>query len=135
MNNFITDLQQDFQNKNLNNPNKTFNNFESSKEVIVHIKDIRENTSKDFRVDKQLLINKMKYFDKFTKNREKNRGDKLRALDELDITVKCSPKIFEWILKFLGENKGSRPKFHPGEVLQILISADSLIIPSLIEEC
>lgn len=79
-----------------------------------------------------MLIEHMKYFDKYTKDGGMEMTQKLRALDELDITVQWSHDVFRWILGYIEGNKEAT--FKSNEVMSILISADALMINDLVNE-
>ena len=48
---------------------------------------------KDFRCDKDLLTKYMKYFEKYL--------TEATSVDDIDISVHCDIKIFEWLLRYL----------------------------------
>lgn len=48
---------------------------------------------KAFKCDKDLLIKYMKYFEKYLTS--------TTILDDIDISVHCDIKIFEWLIKYL----------------------------------
>ena len=49
--------------------------------------------SKDFRCQKDLLVRYMKYFEKYL--------TETTSADDIDISVHCDIKIFEWLLKYI----------------------------------
>ncbi|CAI2383713.1 unnamed protein product [Moneuplotes crassus] len=102
--------------------------------VTISVYDLRNNFQKDFSIEKEFLVENMQYFQKFVKKgKGVNMEKRLEMLDKLDISIQCSPFIFIWILEYLQGSK-TAVNFNPKEVILILISADSLIIPKLIEE-
>lgn len=52
---------------------------------------------KDFRCDKYLLTKYMKYFEKYL--------TEATSVEEIDISVHCDIKIFEWLLKYLSQRE------------------------------
>lgn len=52
---------------------------------------------KAFKCDKDLLIKYMKYFEKYLTNSS--------VLDDIDISVHCDIKIFEWLIKYLHQKE------------------------------
>jgi len=52
---------------------------------------------KAFKCDKDLLIKYMKYFEKYLTNAS--------ILDDIDISVHCDIKIFEWLIKYLHQKE------------------------------
>jgi hypothetical protein len=50
---------------------------------------------KDFRCDKDLLKKYMKYFEKYL--------TEATSVDDIDISVHCDIKIFEWLLRYLSQ--------------------------------
>ncbi|CAI2387823.1 unnamed protein product [Moneuplotes crassus] len=112
----------------------SFSQAEIKKDVTIHVKDYHSEVKKDFQVDKQFLMDNMLYFHKyFEKEKCKNTQKRLMILDDLDITIQCSPTIFRWILGYL-RNKQTPVYFNPEEVIPILISSDSLMIPKITKE-
>lgn len=65
----------------------------------------------------------MKYFEKHLKATD--------SADDIDISVHCDIKIFEWLMNYLNN---CAPKLEPSTVIPILISADFLVMKSLINE-
>lgn len=91
----------------------------------------------------------MKYFESALKN--------MAVGDEFDISVHCDVKIFEWLLNYIeneewktqpgkkvfeiisdkntkDENRKMKPEITVPDVISILISAEYLLIPNLVEE-
>lgn len=98
------------------------------------MKDSKFDNQQDFIVNKELLVDNMKYFERYIKKEVKDINKRLKVLDELDITVQCSPNIFKWILDYLNKDEENKPKLTPSEVIPVLISADSLMISKLVEK-
>lgn len=55
--------------------------------------DENRKMDKAFKCDKDLLIKYMKYFEKYLTS--------TTILDDIDISVHCDIKIFEWLIKYL----------------------------------
>jgi len=83
---------------------------------------VRKST-KTSNANKSLLLNEMKYFEKHLKATD--------SADDIDISVHCDIKIFEWLMNYLNN---CAPKLEPTTVIPILISADFLVMKSLINE-
>lgn len=66
----------------------------------------------------------MKYFD------SKLRLDE--PSEDIDITVQCDLDVFEWLMKFIWKEK---PILSVQNVIPILVSADYLLMSSLIDDC
>lgn len=49
--------------------------------------------NKDFTCEKELLVTHMKYFEKYL--------TEATSVDDIDISVHCDIKIFEWLMKYL----------------------------------
>ena len=58
----------------------------------------------------------------------------MNLLDGIDITVRCKASIFSWILRYLSSEEGLKPVIESDKAISILISADSLMIQTLVEE-
>ena len=68
-------------------------------------------------------------------------------MDDIDISVHCDIKIFEWLMKYLklkeegaynaekGKEDPSLPKLDIKNVISILISSDFLQMKMLVQEC
>lgn len=66
----------------------------------------------------------MKYFDQKLKLDEPS--------ENIDITVQCDLDVFEWLIKFIWKEK---PTLTVQNVIPILVSADYLLMNSLIDDC
>lgn len=69
------------------------------------------------------MLNEMKYFEKHLKVTD--------SAEDIDISVHCDIKIFEWLINYLNNLK---PKLEVNTVIPILISADFLVMARLIED-
>ena len=54
-------------------------------------------------------------------------------MDDIDISVHCDIKIFEWLMRYL-KNK-QEPKLELKNVISILISSDFLGMSGLVDAC
>jgi hypothetical protein len=61
--------------------------------IVIHVCDESKKTNKDFKCEKQLLVNNMKYFDKYLSDS--------KTLDDIDISVHCDISIFEWLMRYI----------------------------------
>ena len=61
-------------------------------------------------------------------------------MDDIDISVHCDIKIFEWLMKYLKQKENDAqdetgPKLDIKNVISILISSDFLQMKVLVQEC
>ena len=69
-------------------------NHKKTQEIIViHVFDENRKVNKDFTCEKDLLVTHMKYFEKYL--------TEATSVDDIDISVHCDIKIFEWLMKYL----------------------------------
>ena len=61
--------------------------------IVIHVFDENRKINKDFTCDKDLLIQHMKYFEKYLTD--------TTSVDDIDISVHCDIKIFEWLMRYL----------------------------------
>ena len=54
-------------------------------------------------------------------------------MDDIDISVHCDIKIFEWLMRYLKDN--TEPNLDLKNVISILISSDFLGMAKLVNEC
>ena len=104
----------------------------SEGKIVIHVCDENRKVDKDFRCDKNILLSQMKYFEKFQPSGTNGNST---SLEDLDISVHCDVQIFEWLMKYL-----QRPQFQikflgTSNVISILISAEYLQMPKLVDEC
>lgn len=64
-----------------------------SEMIVIHVFDENRKINKDFSCEKDLLVNHMKYFEKYL--------TEATSVDDIDISVHCDIKIFEWLMKYL----------------------------------
>jgi len=74
----------------------------------------------------------MKYFEKYL--------TEATSVDDIDISVHCDIKIFEWLMKYLKQKENDSqdetgPKLDIKNVISILISSDFLQMKVLVQEC
>ena len=102
--------------------------------IVIHVCDENRKVNKDFKCDKTVLLAQMKYFEKF-KPSGATAATAASALEDLDISVHCDIQIFEWLMKYLQNPQAQSRTLEIGTVISILISADYLQMPHLVEEC
>ena len=67
--------------------------FSGRNNVVIHVCDEAKKKSQDFKCDRNLLLQHMKYF-------EKDLADQ-KNLEEIDISVHCDIQIFDWLMKYV----------------------------------
>ena len=90
---------------------------------MIHVCDENKKQNKDFKCDKNLLLQNMKYFEKYLSD-SKN-------IDDIDISVHCDINIFDWLMRFIHKKE---PKLEVKNSISILISSDFLQMAHLVEE-
>lgn len=82
-----------------NSPMKNFNRISNPKQemIVIHVFDENRNINKDFSCEKDLLTQNMKYFDKYLTDST--------SVEDIDISVHCDIKIFEWLMQYLHQKK------------------------------
>ena len=108
--------------------------------IVIHVFDENRKVNKDFTCEKELLVTHMKYFEKYL--------TEATSVDDIDISVHCDIKIFEWLMKYLKQkdqiekglpmtvpDDGTGPKLDIKNVISILISSDFLQMKGLVQEC
>ena len=61
--------------------------------IVIHVYDENRKINKDFTCDKNLLVSHMKYFEDYL--------TEATSVDDIDISVHCDVKIFEWLMRYL----------------------------------
>jgi len=61
--------------------------------VVITVNDESRKLKRDFKCKRVMLLNHMRYFEQYLK--EDKSGD------QLDISVHCDVKIFEWLMKYV----------------------------------
>eukprot|EP01137_Pigoraptor_chileana_P005603 Opistho-2@48885 len=98
------------------------------KSIVIHVCDEAKKVTQDFLCDRIILTREMRYFASYLS--EKGKGD------ELDISVHCDIKIFDWLMKYIhAPNEDDRPNLDAQNVVSILISSDFLLMPNLATDC
>jgi len=95
--------------------------------IVIHVCDENRKINKDFFCEKDLLLSHMKYFE--------NLKYENPNLEELDISVHCDIKIFEWLMTYLHDPIGQIANMEVSSAISILISAEYLQMAELVEEC
>jgi hypothetical protein len=103
--------------------------------IVIHVFDENRKVNKDFTCEKDLLVTHMKYFEKYL--------TEATSVDDIDISVHCDIKIFEWLMKYLKQKESDTqkpvdengPKLDIKNVISILISSDFLQMKGLVQEC
>ena len=104
--------------------------------ITIHVFDENRKVNKNFDCEKELLVTHMKYFEKYL--------TEATSVDDIDISVHCDIKIFEWLMKYLQGINPQKPQQASDEpvpkldiknVISILISSDFLQMATLVQEC
>lgn len=93
--------------------------------ITIHVYDDAKKVNRDFACPKQVLVQKMKYFE--------SHLEKCETPDDLDISVHCDVDIFDWLVRYMLDR--DRPKLQLENVISILISSDFLQMKELACEC
>jgi hypothetical protein len=91
--------------------------------IVIHVCDENKKMNRDFKCDRLLLLQHMKYFDKYLAD-SKN-------LDDIDISVHCDVNIFDWLMRYVHKKN---PHFEIKTAISILISSDFLQMGPLVNE-
>lgn len=92
--------------------------MESKREVVIHVCDETRGTKKDFTCPQGVLMEKMAYFREITDGQH---------LDDVDISVHCDIKIFDWLMCWVKhDNFIDKPSLDSASVVSILVSASFL---------
>ena len=96
--------------------------------IVIHVFDENRNINKEFQCEKEILIKNMKYFENYL--------TEATSVEDIDISVHCDIKIFEWLMRYLkykdckpgqtGLEAKDQPKLDLKSVISILISSDFL---------
>lgn len=111
--------------------NKEQEEVNNTNQIIIHVCDENRKLNKDFKCNKEILLSQMKYFEKF----RQNGTSATSSLEDLDISVHCDLQIFEWLMKYLLNPQIQARTLETGTVISILISAEYLQMPRLVQEC
>ena len=94
-------------------------------QVLIHVHDEAKKKTMDFRCDKTLLLNQMKYFEKYLVDQD------VDDLDDIDIAVHCDVSIFDWLRRYV---HGLEPEMLFKSAVSILISSEFLQMDELVEK-
>jgi len=61
--------------------------------VVITVNDESRKLKRDFKCKRIVLLNHMRYFEQYLKDDKSG--------DQLDISVHCDVKIFEWLMKYV----------------------------------
>ena len=89
--------------------------------MVIHVCDEAKKKTQDFKCDRILLLEHMKYFNKYLAGH--------KNLDEIDISVHCDITIFDWLMKYV---HGASPNIEIKTAVSILISSDFLQMAPLV---
>lgn len=95
-----------------------------SNTIVIHVCDEARKLSKDFSCDRDVLLSGMTYFRDFLDDSE----------EEVDISVHCDLKIFEWLIDYISSST-QKPELGRKELISILISSQFLGMDALVREC
>ncbi len=96
--------------------------------VVIHVCDENQQLSRDFCCKRNILIQHMKYFQKFLSENDGN------GYEDIDISVHCDVEIFEWLMTYIHEPENPS-KIDKQILVSILISSEFLQMDQLVEHC
>ena len=101
---------------------------QEDEEIVIHVFDENRKVKKDFKCRRSVLLANMKYFEAYLTDED--------SADDIDISVHCDIKIFDWLMKYI-ENPAAQTKDNLDikNVISVLISAEFLKMPTLLETC
>jgi hypothetical protein len=94
-----------------------------SNQIIIHVCDEGKKRNQDFKCDRTILVNNMKYFEKYLSDN--------KNIEDIDISVHCDINIFDWLMRYIHKKD---PKLEIKNAISILISSDFLQMAHLVEE-
>jgi hypothetical protein len=74
-------------------PSESQDGAEEAETVTLHVLDEQRKVNRDFVCQKDVLLKEMKYFRQYLTDAPTN--------EEIDISVHCDVKIFEWLVAYL----------------------------------
>lgn len=89
--------------------------IQSGNQIIIHVCDESKKRNQDFKCDRNILINNMKYFEKYLCDN--------KNIEDIDISVHCDINIFDWLMRYIHKKD---PKLEIKNSISILISSDFL---------
>ena len=110
----------------------------SASSVTIHVCDEKRGVRRDFSCARGTLLREMRYFGKFLEPgasaKEGSSADGGASKEEVDISVHCDIKIFEWLMRYAKAPK-TPPPLSAASVISILVSSDFLEMESLVTMC
>jgi len=94
--------------------------------IIIHVRDEGRRVNRDFYCSRELLLEHMHYFASYLADDRRH--------EDVDISVHCDVHIFEWLMEYIHQ-PSAPPLLDPSSVVSILISADFLQMPDLVQLC
>jgi hypothetical protein len=107
--------------------NATDTNDTKEDMVVIHVCDENQQISKDFSCRRNILVEHMRYFQKFLNETE-------NGYDDIDISVHCDVEIFEWLMNYIHDTENP-PKMDKSILISILISSEFLQMDPLVDLC
>lgn len=95
--------------------------------VVIHVCDEARQVNRDFCCKRDILVNYMKYFEKFLAENE-------NGYEDIDISVHCDVEIFEWLMSYI-HSPEVPPELDKSIVVSILISSEFLQMDGLVDKC
>lgn len=96
--------------------------------VVIHVCDENQQVSRDFCCNRSILVNNMRYFERFL-------GENEGAYEDIDISVHCDVEIFEWLMTYIHDPKHQSTRIDKSIIISILISSEFLQMDELVEVC
>ena len=96
--------------------------------VVIHVCDENQQLSRDFCCKRDILIQHMKYFQKFLSENDGN------GYEDIDISVHCDVEIFEWLMTYIHEPENPS-KIDKQILVSILLSSEFLQMDQLVDHC
>jgi len=105
------------------NPSQLLGKPKALNQVVIHVCDESKKKNQDFKCERGLLLQHMKYFEKYLADQ--------KSLDDIDISVHCDIQIFEWLMSYV---HGNKPELEIKSAISILISSDFLQMAPLVAQ-
>ncbi len=61
--------------------------------IVIHVCDENHKVNRDFKCSRKLLVEYMKYFEKYLSDSN--------SFEDIDISVHCDVQIFDWLMKYI----------------------------------
>ena len=100
-------------------------------DITIHVCDEAKGVRQDFTCPRDLLLSEMKYFQDYL-------SPDTQKWEDVDISVHCDVKIFDWLIKYVKRNVQTDleiPGLEESNVVSILISSDFLKMNDLVDQC